>query len=103
MATARIETTICDVCGKRADQTLNFKARSGKSLQLDVCTADAADLEGKAHAPRRGRRPGSVAKKTAVKKTAAKKTPVKRTTRKAPTRKKAAAKKRTSRTGRATA
>jgi topoisomerase IA-like protein len=98
MASAMVETTICDVCGKPADGTLNFKARNGKSLQLDVCAADAADLEGKAHAPRRGRRPGTV-----VKKTAAKKTPAKRTTRKAPTRKKAAAKKRTSRRGRVTA
>jgi len=72
MARALVETTICDLCGKPASEVLNFKSRSGKSLQLDVCRTDAASLETKAHTPRRGRRPGASVKTTSAKKTARK-------------------------------
>ncbi len=72
MATALVQTTVCDICGKPATETLNFKV-GGKSYQLDICVADLRDLTSKAHAPRRGRRPGSTSKATAARRPARKK------------------------------
>lgn len=90
MATALMRTTVCDICGKPATETLNFK-QNGKSYQLDICVADLRDLTGKAHAPRRGRRPGSSSKATAVRKPARKKPPAGK--KRSPSRTKTAARK----------
>jgi hypothetical protein len=99
MATALVQTTVCDICGKPATETLNFKD-AGKSYQLDICVADLRDLMNKAHTPRRGRRPGSSSKATAARKPARKKPAARKKRSQAPTKtavRKPARKKRVSR------
>jgi hypothetical protein len=91
MATALVQTTICDICGKPATETLNFKD-AGKSYQLDICVADLRDLTKKAHSPRRGRRPGSTSKSTAVRKPARKKAVARKPRKRSTTRRKSATK-----------
>ncbi len=51
--------TVCDVCGAPATESVMFKV-GGRSLQKDLCQTHLAELTAGAHAPKRGRRRGSV-------------------------------------------
>ena len=82
---------VCDVCGKPEATTVSFRV-NGRNLQKDFCSRHLTELVQGARAPKRGRRPGSVAKK----KVAAVRKPVTRkpVTRKAAARKRGGARKR---------
>jgi len=50
---------VCDVCGSPAQQSVTFRI-GGRSLSQDLCATHLQELVRRSHAPRRGRRPGSV-------------------------------------------
>jgi hypothetical protein len=51
---------VCDICGQPAVQTVTFKV-GRRNLQKDYCAVHLQELTAGARAPRRGRRPGTVA------------------------------------------
>ena len=73
---------VCDVCGKPEATTVTIRANE-RNLQKDFCAKHLAELVQGARAPKRGRRPGSVAKaparKTAARKTTARTTAARKT------------------------
>jgi hypothetical protein len=79
---------VCDTCGRPAVETVTFRTSSG-NRQRDYCTSHLAELLSGSRLPKRGRKPGSVTKRSGAKKTTRKK-PARRT----PGRRKSTAKKR---------
>lgn len=64
-------TLVCDVCGRPDAQPVTFRV-NGENLVKDFCPRHIAELvQGGARAPRRGRKPGSSARKTPARKTPA--------------------------------
>ena len=51
---------VCDICGAPAEETVTFKTSSG-NRQKDYCAADLQELLKGSRAPKRGRKPGTVA------------------------------------------
>jgi hypothetical protein len=81
---------VCDVCGKPEATTVTIRVNE-RNLQKDYCSKHLAELVQGARAPKRGRRPGSVTKKSpAARKPSARKPAA----RKPAARRKSAAKKR---------
>ena len=70
-------TLVCDVCGRPDAQPVTFHV-NGKNLVKDFCPRHIAELVQGARAPRRGRKPGSSAKKATSRKTPARKTPARK-------------------------
>jgi len=70
---------VCDTCGKAPAETITIRAE-GRNRTKDLCATHLRELLEGSRAPRRGRRPGAVAKSPA-KKSSAKK-PTRKTTRK---------------------
>ena len=64
---------VCDTCGNAAVETVTFRTSDG-SRQRDYCAKHLQELLKDSRAPKRGRKPGSVARR---KKTVTRK-PVKR-------------------------
>jgi hypothetical protein len=56
---------VCDVCGGPAQQSVTFRI-GGRSLSQDLCATHLQELVRTSHAPRRGRRPGSVSPSAAT-------------------------------------
>lgn len=63
-------TLVCDVCGRPDAQPVTFRV-NGENLVKDFCPRHIAELVQGARAPRRGRKPGSSARKTPARKTPA--------------------------------
>jgi hypothetical protein len=61
-------TIVCDICGEPATQSVTFRV-GNRSLSQDLCPAHLQELVQRSHTPRRGRRPGSVAKVATAKRT----------------------------------
>ena len=64
---------VCDVCGAVAEEGVIIRA-SGRNFAKDLCGKHLREMLAGTHAPKRGRRPGSVPKRTTAKRTAAKST-----------------------------
>jgi hypothetical protein len=60
-AMAQAMMLVCDVCGKPDATTVTIRVGE-RNLQKDYCAKHLAELIQGARAPKRGRRPGSVAK-----------------------------------------
>lgn len=73
---AQAMVLVCDVCGKPDATTVTIRVND-RNFQKDFCARHLAELTHGARAPKRGRRPGSVAKPTAARRKASTK---KRTT-----------------------
>ena len=56
---------VCDVCGGPAKQSVTFRV-GGRSLSQDLCATHLQELVRSSHAPKRGRRPGSVSQSAAT-------------------------------------
>jgi hypothetical protein len=75
---------VCDVCGQPAQASVTFRVGS-RSLAQDLCSEHLQELVGRAHAPRRGRRPGAATTSQATaRKTASRATPRKAAASKSP-------------------
>ena len=70
---------VCDVCGAVAEEGVIIRAH-GQNYAKDLCSKHLKEVLAGTHTPKRGRRPGSTAKRTTAKRTTAKRTTAKRTT-----------------------
>ena len=74
---------VCDVCGAVAEEGVIIRAH-GQNYAKDLCSKHLKEVLAGTHTPKRGRRPGSTAKRTTAKRTTAKssrRSPAKRTAR----------------------
>jgi hypothetical protein len=69
---------VCDVCGAVAEDGIIIRA-AGRNFAKDLCGKHLREILAGTHTPKRGRRPGSTSKQTAVKSTTRKKSAAKRT------------------------
>jgi hypothetical protein len=69
---------VCDVCGGVAEDGIIIRA-GGRNFAKDLCGKHLREILAGTHTPKRGRRPGSTAKRTAAKSTTRKKSAPKRT------------------------
>ena len=55
--------TLCDICGEPAQQSVTFKV-AGRSLAQDLCGTHLQELVRLSHAPKRGRKPGALSRRS---------------------------------------
>jgi hypothetical protein len=67
---------VCDVCGAVAEEGVIIRAH-GQNYAKDLCSKHLKEVLAGTHTPKRGRRPGSTAKRTTAKRTTAKRTTAK--------------------------